>query len=219
MFRDRIDAAQRLAARLQHRPMERPVVLAIPRGGVPVGAVLARALHADLDVILARKLRHPIHTEYAVGAVGEDAEVIWNQEALDHSGVSLEDMKEEYRHQMREIRRRRELFRQGRPPVDLAGRTVILTDDGMATGSTALAGLHVIRAQQPKEIILALPVAAPERLPLVRAQCDECICLLAPEDFQAVAQFYADFSEVSDDDVQKILLDFKKPAGPSQLKA
>lgn len=215
LFANRLDAAHRLTQRLQGRALEHPLVLAIPRGGVPIGAAMAQALHADLDVVLARKLRHPFHSEYAVGAVGEDGEVVWNQEALDNSSVTMDQLQQEYRHQMREIRRRRELFRQGQPPLSMSGRSVILTDDGLATGSTALAALHVIRSQNPKEIILAVPVAAPERLAMVAEHCNECICLLTPDDFQAVAQFYEDFSEVTDEQVQRLLQSFNQDTKPA----
>lgn len=205
VFRDREDGARRLAAKFRHRQLCAPVVLAIPRGGVVTGAVLASELGADLDVALSRKLRAPGQPELAIGAIGEDGQVYLNPDVEAYLG-DLEDYLEgERRHQLAEIARRRKLFRRVRPPAPLAGRSVIVTDDGIATGSTMIAALHAIRAQGPRELIVAVPVASPERLVEIRRHCDDVVCLLAPERFSAVGQFYRDFTPVEDEEAIAIL--------------
>jgi predicted phosphoribosyltransferase len=208
MFRDREDAARRLAQQLKKRAFHEPLVLAIPRGGVVTGAVLARELGADLDVALSRKLRAPMQPELAVGAVSEDGKVYLSH----HARELIDEMKDylaiEQRHQMAEIARRKKLFRDVRSQAPLTGRSVILTDDGIATGSTMIAALQTVRAQNPRELIVAVPVASPDRLAEVERWCDEVVCLLAPEDFWAIGQFYEDFSQVEDEEVVRLLQEF-----------
>lgn len=207
MFRDREDAARQLAIPLQQRTLRNPLVLAIPRGGVVTGAVLARELHADLDVVLSRKLRAPDQPELAIGAIAEDGEIYLNPYAreLDLSDVYLE---EEKQRQMAEIARRQKLFRNVLPAALVTGRSVILTDDGIATGSTMIAALHIVKGQQPHEVIVAVPVAPPDRLQEIRQLCDDLICLMAPNYFMAVGQFYESFLQVENDQVVTILKDF-----------
>jgi predicted phosphoribosyltransferase len=205
MFRDRVDAARRLAARLKGRALHDPLVLAIPRGGVVTGAVLARELGAELDVLLARKLRAPGQPELAIGAVTEDGRIY-----LNHHAQAFLDRLEEYlagerRHQLAEIARRKELFRAVRPRAPVAGRSVIVTDDGIATGSTMIAALQVVKTQDPREVIVAVPVASPDRLEQVRRWCDDVVCLLCPEEFWAIGQFYADFTQVEDEQALGLL--------------
>jgi predicted phosphoribosyltransferase len=203
MFIDREDAARRLAAELRPLPLKNPLVLAIPRGGVIVGAVLARELGADLDVVLARKLRAPYQPELALGAVGEDGELYLNRY-----------LKQERRHQLDEIARRQALYRAARPQAPLAGRSLILTDDGIATGSTMIAALHYVRGHDPHEVIVAVPVAPPERLEAIQPLCDRLICLMAPPDFYAVGQFYESFEPIEDEEVLRVLRQFA-PRGPA----
>jgi len=207
MFRDREDAARQLAIPLQQRTLRNPLVLAIPRGGVVTGAVLARELHADLDVVLSRKLRAPDQAELAIGAIAEDGEIYLNPYAreLDLSDAYLE---EEKQRQLAEIARRQKLFRKVLPAAPVKGRSVILTDDGIATGSTMIAALHIVKGQQPHEVIVAVPVAPPDRLQEIRQLCDDLICLMAPNYFMAVGQFYESFLQVEDDQVVTILKDF-----------
>lgn len=205
MFRDREDAGYQLAERLKERELHDPLVLAIPRGGVAVGAVLARELGAELDVVLARKLRAPLEPELAVGAVSEDGQVYINHVGEELLGLTEEDLADERRLQMAEIARRRQLFRSVRPAASVTGRSVIVTDDGIATGSTMIAALQVVRAQEPLEVIVAVPVAPPDRLAAVAARCDEVVCLLAPELFWAIGQFYEDFTQVEDEEVVELL--------------
>ncbi len=205
MFRDREDAAVRLAETLRERRLNNPVVLGIPRGGVVIAAMLARMLPAELDVILARKLRSPTNPEAALGALAEDGSVVMNPEAARLIEEYPEYVADEKKRQWAEIERRQRLFRNVRPAVPLTGRSVIITDDGIATGSTMAAALRAARAQKPEQLIVAVPVASPDRLAELRPLCDEIICLSAPEDFWAVGQFYDDFSPIEDSDVIALL--------------
>jgi len=205
MFRNREDAALRLAGKLQGRPLQDPVVLAIPRGGIVLGAVLARELAADLDVVLARKIRAPGSPEFALGAVGEDGSIHLDP-ALDRWIDDLHGyLEQEVLFQKREIARRRELLRAGVPAPDVAGRSVIVTDDGIATGSTMIAALKVLAGQGAHEVIVAVPVSSPDRLEEIEGMCDSVVCLQAPEDFRAVGQFYQDFRPVEDEEVIELL--------------
>lgn len=204
-FRDRVDAGRRLGERLQGRELRDPLVLGIPRGGVVTGLTLARELGAELDVVLARKLRAPYQPEFALGAVSEDGRVTLNPDARHAPGVSPDYLATEKRHQLAEIARRKELFRAVRPPARVTGRSVIVTDDGIATGSTMIAALRAVRAEHPHELIMAVPVAPPERLEQMRPLCDAVVCLLAPHDFHAVSQFYDAFDAVEDDEVLRLL--------------
>lgn len=207
-FRDRRHAALVLAGQLKGRPLRNPLVLGIPRGGVVLAAVLARELGAELDVVLARKLRAPFQPEYALGAVSEDGHVTLGPDALDVPGVSDEYLEREVRQQLAEIDRRKELIRAIRPAATIADRSVIVTDDGIATGATMVAALRVIRHQQPREVIVAVPVASPDRLQEIRRNCDEVISLLLPDDFYAIGQFYRDFAQVEDEEVVRLLREF-----------
>lgn len=209
MFRDREDAAQQLARRLKGRGFKNLLVLAIPRGGVVTGAVLARELDADLDVVLSRKLRAPDQPELALGAISETGEVYLHPQVTEAAPDWLDEwLEEECAHQRAEIARRRKLFRAVRPAAPIAGRSVIVTDDGIATGSTMIAALKVVRAQKPHELIVAAPVASPRRLEEIRHWCDETVCLLSTEDFWAIGQFYENFAQVEDDEVVAILRTF-----------
>ena len=212
MFRDREDAARQLAERLKGRTLRRPLVLAIPRGGVPVGAVLAHELNAELDVVLARKLRAPLQPEFAIGAISESGEVYLNPDVADMMGAYGDHLDQEKRHQLAELARRKEMFRKVRPRADVAGRSVILTDDGIATGSTMIAALQLLRTQSPHDIIVAVPVAPLDRLDKIESLCDDLICVLRPVRFYAIGQFYEDFSPVEDERVVEILKEQKTAA-------
>ena len=205
MFQDREDAAQQLAEKLKDREFHDPLVLAIPRGGVVTGAVLARELGAELDVVLARKLRHPWQPELALGAVSELGHMVLNPKWSEEGGFSDEYLHQERGHQLQEISRRKKLFRAVRPAAPIADRSVIVTDDGIATGSTMLAALESLKEQYPREIIVAVPVASPDRLVEIRRWCNEVVCLLAPRSFGAVGQFYHDFRQVEDSQVVELL--------------
>jgi predicted phosphoribosyltransferase len=181
--------------------------------------VLARELHGELDVVLARKLRAPFQPELAIGAVGEDGAVYLDPETSGAAEVSEDYLRAERERQIAEIAQRRRLFRAVRAPADAAGRSVILTDDGIATGSTLQAALHVLRARQPREVTLAVPVAAPEALERLRRQCDRVLCLLEPAWLGAISMFYEDFAQVEDDEAVRLLREFGRPAAGAAEKA
>lgn len=206
-FPDRAEAGRQLAERLRELPLHDPVVLAIPRGGVETGAALARGLGCELDVVLARKLRAPNQPELAVGAVSEDGDTYLNDDVMAMGGVDSAILEVERRRQVAEIARRRTMVRAVRPQADVKGRTVILTDDGIATGATMIAALNVVRAAGPKEIIVAVPVGAPGRIAAIRPVCDRLVCLQEPEAFWAVGQFYDDFDQIEDARVVELLRD------------
>lgn len=208
MFRNREDAARQLATKLKGRSLHEPLVLAIPRGGVVTGAVLARELGAELDVVLSRKLRAPGQPELAIGAIAEDGQIYLKHHAEGFSDALEEYLAEERRHQLAEIARRQKLFRAVRPLARITGRSVIVTDDGIATGSTMIAALQFVKTQKPHELIVAVPIASPDRLAEVRRWCDDVICLHAPDMFWAVGEFYEDFQQVEDEEVVEILRAF-----------
>jgi putative phosphoribosyl transferase len=208
MFRDREDGAVQLAAVLQEFKSRHPLILAIPRGGVVTGAVLARELGGDLDVVLSRKLRAPDQPELAIGAISEDGQAHLNRRSVQALGVSDEYLEQEKQHQLSEIARRKRLFRSVRPEATIAGRTVIVTDDGIATGSTMMAALQTVRPQRPRELIVAVPVAPFDRLSAFEKCCDKVVCLHAPADFWAVGQFYDKFPTVEDEEVVDVLRSF-----------
>jgi predicted phosphoribosyltransferase len=217
MFRDREDAAYRLAERLKGRELHGPLVLAIPRGGVVIGAVLAEELGAELDVVLSRKLRAPGQPELAVGAITEDGGVYLDPYALEYVHLPDDYLAKERHHQLAEIARRKKLFRAVRPPARVPGRSVILTDDGIATGSTILAAIQTVQAQNPRELIVAVPVASQDRLDDVRRLCNDVVCLLSPKELWAVGQFYQDFCEVDDEQVVDLLRKTAYAHGPADL--
>lgn len=205
MFDNREQAGVDLAQRLRELELVDPIVLGIPRGGVVVAAAIARELGAELDVVLARKLRAPHNSEFAVGAVDEDGKVVRNAEAIGLFDVSDAYIQREKEHQIHEIEQRRDLYRAVRPAASLKGRSVIVTDDGIATGSTMIAALHAVRKKGPREIVMAVPVACPDRLRETEKLADRTVCLLRPLGFTAVGVFYADFRPVEDDEVVECL--------------
>jgi putative phosphoribosyl transferase len=205
MFDNREDAGFRLAKQLKGREFHDPLILAIPRGGIVVGAILAQELSAELDVVLARKLRAPADPECAIGAIAENGAVALDPEADDMLSSSETYFREERRHQLAEIERRKKLFRAIRPPASVEGRTVIVTDDGIATGSTMIATLKMVRAHQPRELIVAVPVGSPSGLASVRHWCDRLFCVERPGHFWSVGQFYRDFAEVDEEQVCHLL--------------
>jgi predicted phosphoribosyltransferase len=210
-FNDREEAGWMLVERLRGMRMEKPLVLAIPRGGVEVGAALARGLGAELDVVLSRKLRAPHQPELALGAVSEGGEVYLNSFARSLTDVGAASIEAERERQMREIDRRVKLFRSVRPRAEIAGRTVIVTDDGIATGATLIAALRTVRTAGAREIIVAVPVGAADRVDAIRQLCDRVVCLLEPATFWAVGQFYRNFEQVEDDRVVELLREHGLP--------
>jgi predicted phosphoribosyltransferase len=204
-FADRREAGQRLAIALEHLRERRPHVLAAPRGGVVVGGEVARALDAPLDAVVARKLRAPGNPELAIGAVAEGSGVYLDE----RSGVSPEYIEREVAAQRLEIARRVQVYRQGRPLPDLRGRTVIVVDDGIATGATVIAALRAIREHAPAHMVVAVPVAPPESIARLAREADEVVCLAAPGAFYAVGQFYDSFAQVNDDEVNTVLATYR----------
>jgi len=206
-FADRRDAGRRLAAALEHLRLAAPVILALPRGGVPIGAAVARALEAPLDVLLVRKIGAPGNPEFGIGAVVEGLEAA---AVLDDDLVRLVApppgyLEAEITRQIGEIARRHALYAPARAPVPLAGRCVVLVDDGIATGSTARAALRALRRQAPARLVLAAPVASREAADALRAEADETVFLATPADFMAVGAFYDDFRQTEDDEAVRLL--------------
>jgi predicted phosphoribosyltransferase len=203
-FDSRADAAERLAQALAHYRGQRPLVLAIPRGAVGMGRILADRLDGELDVVLVRKLRAPFSPEYAVGSIDETGWAYISEHAAS-AGADEAYLEQEKAAQLDTLRKRRAQYTPARPPIDPKGRVVIVVDDGLATGSTMIAALHAARAKQPARLVCAVPVAAVDSLERVRPYADEVVCLAAPADFYAVGQFYRDFQQVEDEEVVALL--------------
>lgn len=200
-FADRLDAGRRLAARLELLRSEQVVVLGLPRGGVPVAGEVAGALGAPLDVIVVRKLGVPFQPELGMGAIGEDGVRVINDEIVRRARVTASELAVVEARERAELERRALRFRGDRPRTSLEGRTALIIDDGLATGSTARAACQVARAQGAARVVLAVPVAPPGWEARIGTDADECIALATPEPFWAIGQFYADFSQTSDDEV------------------
>jgi putative phosphoribosyl transferase len=210
-FDDRNDAARQLADALRKYRRQHPLVLAIPRGAVPMGRVVADALGGDLDVVLVRKLQAPTSGELAVGSVDESGWTYVADYARD-MGVDDEYLEEEKRVQLDTLKRRRALYTPWRQRADPAGRIVIVIDDGLATGATMIAALHSARARRPARLVCAVPVASRESLVRIGSLADEIVCLATPAEFHAVGQFYRAFDQVSDSEVTAILRAASLPA-------
>jgi putative phosphoribosyl transferase len=204
IFSDRKDAALQLVEALAQYRGQRPLVLAIPRGAVPMAKIIADALGGEVDVVLVRKLRAPGNPEFAIGSVDESGWTYLGDYA-EHVGGSSQYIEAEKEAQLKVMRERRASYTPVRPPHDPKGRIVIVVDDGLATGSTMIAALHALRAKSPKKLICAVPVAPPDTLEKVKIYADEVVCLSVPEMFYAVGQFYASFPQVSDEEVIKLL--------------
>jgi predicted phosphoribosyltransferase/alpha/beta superfamily hydrolase len=207
LFRDRQDAGRQLAAVLKLKGIVRPVVLGIPRGGVPVALEVARALDGELGVVVARKLRAPGQPELAIGAVTASGATFVNEELASLTGAGKQYLERETAAQVTEAARREARFDGHRRPV-IRGRTVIVIDDGLATGATAIAALRSLRAEGAARIILAVPVASPETIERMRPEADEVVCLQEESDFYAIGQFYVDFGQVDDTEVRSLLDQF-----------
>jgi predicted phosphoribosyltransferase len=206
LFKDRRDAGQQLAARLAFlKDQPSVIVLGIPRGGVVVAAEIARALHAPLDVFLAHKLGAPFNPELAIGALTSTGEVLLDELLVAELRLSPREIAREVERQRKEIGRRLDVFRKDRAPLDLKDRTVVIVDDGIATGSTMLAALRALRQQKPARLILAIPVGPPETIQRLACECDQVIVLDTPEPFWAVGRFYMQFGQTSDEEVVELL--------------
>jgi len=206
MFRNREEAGRTLAEKLSHyRNDPTGLILALPRGGVAVGYQLSLALHIPLDVFITRKIGAPGNPEYAIGAVAETGSRYLNQEAISSFDLSRHELERLIHVQEKEIARRRDLYRQGRPLPQLTGRTVLLVDDGIATGSTFMASALAIRSLQPRSLVGGIPVGPPSTMREVRAHVNELIVLMTPDPFYAVGDFFVDFTQVEDRDVVEYL--------------
>ena len=203
-FPDRREAGRMLARTLLRRDYADAIVVGLPRGGVPVAAEVADALSAPLDVLVVRKLGVPGHEEVAMGAVGENGTAVINQDVVTMARVPASALDAARRRESVEVERRVEMFREGRAALELGGRTVIVVDDGLATGATARAGCTIARARGAAEVVLAIPVAAPDALARV-AEADEVVCVWTPPGFMAVGMHYVDFSPVEDEEVVALL--------------
>jgi erythromycin esterase-like protein/predicted phosphoribosyltransferase len=220
-FRDRADAGRLLAQQLrQYAHRDDVVVLALPRGGVPVAYEIARALDAPLDVFVVRKLGVPGHEELAMGAIATGGMRVLNKQLIESLGIRAEWIEAIDAKERRELERRERAYRGDRPPPELAGRTVILVDDGLATGSTMLAAVWAVRQEEPGRIVVAAPVADPDVCEALRREADEVVCLLTPQPLQAVGAWYEDFSQTSDEEVHELLERARRPAPePPRLAA
>ncbi len=198
VFTDRSEAGRLLGERVSPLAPEHPVVLGLPRGGVPVAFEVAAALHAPLDVVIVRKLGVPYQPELAMGAIGENGIRVIDDDVVRLAGVDPREIAEVERVERAELERRAARFRGGRRAVPLDGRTVVIVDDGVATGSTARAACRVARALGASRVVLAAPVGPPDAVERLRPDADEVICLLRPADFHAVGQVYRDFSHAED---------------------
>jgi putative phosphoribosyl transferase len=223
VFTDRTEAGRRLAGQLERFKDQEPVVLALPRGGVPVAYEVAKALEAPLDLVLVRKIGAPFQPELAIGAVvnGERPELVINRDVVDEYRIPESYLESERRRQLEEIERRRQLYLAGRPRAPVQDRTAIVVDDGIATGATMEAALHATRRAGPKRLVLAVPVAPPDTLERLRPQVDEVVCLMVPAFLGAIGSFYRDFRQLDDDEVIELLRqaaqwsDTRAPSGPA----
>jgi putative phosphoribosyl transferase len=210
MFSNRADAGRQLAGALERFRAAHPLVLALPRGGVVVGAEIARALNFDLDVVLVKKLRAPGSPELALGAAGEDGTVFLNREIVGVTNTDETYVEDEIKERQFEITQQSQRYRRSKPKVPIAGRAVILTDDGLATGATMIAAVQATALARPVQLVVAVPVGALEALRVIQAmkQVDETVCLLTPSWFEGVGQFYRNFQQIEDEEVMKVLEEF-----------
>jgi predicted phosphoribosyltransferase len=207
-FQDRIDAGRQLAKALLKYKERHPVILALPRGGVPVAAEVASQLDTPLDLVIVRKIGVPMQPELAMGAVAEDDEPVRNAEVIEFSGISERTFAEVCREERIEIGRRRSRYLGDRPRSEIKGHVAIIVDDGIATGATTLAAIRAVRKREPKELILAVPVAPADTIERLRPEVDAIVCLETPEIFGAIGYFYRDFRQTSDDEVIAMLKRF-----------
>lgn len=206
VYRDRTDAGKQLAARLaDYADRDDVLVLALPRGGVPVGYEVAKALRAPLDIFLVRKLGVPGHEELAMGAIASGGVRVLNDDVVDYLRIPGEVIDAVAMDELKELERREQAYRGNRPEPDVRGKTIILVDDGLATGSTMRASASALRQQNPARIVVAVPVSAPQTCNEYRMGVDEIICASTPEPFLGVGQWYRDFSQTTDDEVRELL--------------
>ena len=206
-FRNREEAGRKLAELLADRSLPDPVVLALPRGGVPVGIEVARRLRAPLDLVMVRKIGVPFQPELAAAAVvnGDAPQIVVNERVAASVGLSRDDIAAMAEVELREIARRRAVYLRGRPPIPVAGRTTIVVDDGIATGATMRAALRAVRLRAPARVVLAVPVAPPDTLDTLSGEVDEVVCVVRPSSLGAIGAYYCDFRQVDDATVIRML--------------
>jgi putative phosphoribosyl transferase len=219
IFNDRTDAGKRLVAAMPNFRGRDVIVLAIPRGGVVVGFEIAKALGFPLDVIIPRKIGAPGNPELAIGAVTEDGNIILDDEIVNYLGVTQEFIEEESERQKQEINRRLKLYRKDEPYPELAGLTVILVDDGIATGSTMKAALESVKKKGAENVFVAVPVGPPSTIAELKKRADAVFCLLTPEAFDAIGEFYRNFEQTTDEEVIALLIDNKNSTSFGPKKA
>lgn len=205
VFADRREAGERIAALLEHVAVDDPVVLALPRGGVPVAFPVAKRLHAPLDVVLVRKLGAPGHEEFAVGAIAEGGYTVLNRQAINALGLPEERLAEIIAREEDELARRGRLYRGEASSAPVENATAILIDDGLATGATMLVAVEAVRARRPKRLVVAVPVAPPETCEMLGKEVDEMICAITPDPFRSVSLWYHRFQQTTDDEVRELL--------------
>jgi putative phosphoribosyl transferase len=205
-FTDRTAAGRLLARELLKLELKRPVVYALPRGGLPVAFEVAQTLHAPLDLLLVRKIGVPWQRELAAGAVADDAQnIVFNKEVISEAGMQRRQVEEAAKTEIREIERRRALYLRGRAPVQVKGREAIIVDDGIATGSTVQAAIQALKRREPSRVIVATPVAPRDTVAELKTLADDVVCLSAPEAFFAISAHYDDFRQLTDEDVVSVL--------------
>jgi putative phosphoribosyl transferase len=217
MFRDRIQVGKLLAERIIELKVSKPLVLAIPRGGVPVAKEIALALRAPLDLVITRKIGAPGEPEFAIGAVTQDGDMIVDEETVRMFGITERYLQEEKARQTHEIRERLRKYRGNRPYPELAGKTVIIVDDGIATGNTMIAAIESLRRKNPSCIILAIGVAPRETVVKLSKVADQVVCLDTPEPFYAIGQFYENFEQVEDKEVTQMLAEVNSKTSLQQV--
>ena len=205
MFKNRTHAAEQLAALIDDHDIVADIVLAIPRGGLPVGRVVADSLGVPLDVVVARKLGAPWNPEFAIGAVASDGTLWLNEAVIDELGIADADIAEQVSHEQAAAQEKLERYRAGRPPLDVQGQTVLLVDDGIATGATTTACLRQLKQSGAARVTLAVPVAPPDTVERLHGEADAVLCVETPPHFDAVGQFYESFEQVSDAEAKSYL--------------
>lgn len=206
LYQDRKEAGQTLALALRaYRNRKDAIVLGLPRGGVPVAYQVAEALHLPLDIFLVRKLGLPGHEELAMGALAQGNGIVFNTDVLDTYSPGNREIERTVQREQRELQRREQAYRAGKPPLDVKGRTVILVDDGLATGATMRAAVQALRNQEPSAIVVAVPVAPPDTCQELELEVDQLICPRRPANFYAIGQWYEDFGQTSDEEVRALL--------------
>jgi putative phosphoribosyl transferase len=211
-FLDRRDAGRQLAAQLLGLAQERPIIVALARGGVPVAVEVARALHAPLDVLAVRKLGAPRNPEMGLGAVAEDGSTVLNTAIAREVGITQAQLDRILEREKKELRRAVERFRRGRAPLDVSGRTVVIVDDGLATGATDLVAVRALRGRDAGRVVVAVPVGSPEAVAALDEEVDAIVCLKIPRHLLGVGRWYRDFSPVSDEQVLALLAEAADPS-------